>query len=72
MMATDTPNSKTIHLYAIVRIDFPFNQDYPSNSIAVVKIFSSRKSAEQEVSRLKKVNEDKRCRYEVYISRFIA
>ncbi len=70
-MATDAPNSKYIHLYAIVRVDSPVNEDYPRNSIAVVKIFSSRKSAEQEVSRLNKVNDDKQCRYEVYISRFI-
>jgi hypothetical protein len=71
-MATDTPNSKYIHLYAIVRVDFPLDPDCLKNGIAVVKVFSSKESAEQEASRLNKVNKDKRCRYEVYISRFIA
>lgn len=72
MMATDTPNSKYTHLYAIVRVDLPLNQDHPTNSIQVVKVFSSKESADQEASRLNKVNEGKRCRYDVYISRFIA
>jgi hypothetical protein len=72
MMATETPNSKFIHLYAIVRVDLPVNQDHPTNCIAVVKVFSSKKSAEQEASRLNKINEGKKCHYGVYISRFVA
>ncbi len=71
-MAIDAPNSKYIHLYAIVRVDLAVDGDHPTNSIAVVKIFSSRESADEEASRLNKVNEGKRCRYEVYVSRFIA
>jgi hypothetical protein len=71
-MATDTPSSKYIHLYAVVRVDLPLDPDCPKNSIAVVKVFSSKESAEQEAFRLNKVNAGKRCRYDVYISRFIA
>jgi len=50
-------------MYAILRIDLPVSQDNPENSIAVVKVFSSEKTAEEEVLRLNGINAEKGCRY---------
>jgi len=68
---SETPHSKFRHLYAVVGIDFPVNQDNPENNISVVKVFSSKLSAEQEVTRLNHVNSGKRCRYVLNITRLI-
>jgi len=65
----ETPHSKFIHLYAIVRIDLPVNQQQPDNSIAVIKVFSSKDVAKREASRLTGINEKKECRYVVYTTR---
>jgi hypothetical protein len=48
---SETPHSKFPHLYAVLRIDRPVNADNPENSIAVVKVFSSKLSAEQATSK---------------------
>lgn len=66
---SETPHSKFRHLYAVLRIDLPVNPDNPENSIAVVKAFFSKLSAEQEVSRLNKLNSGKRCRYVLNVTR---
>lgn len=66
---SDTQHSKFRHLYAVLRIDLPVNPDNPENSIAVVKVFSSKLSAEQEVSRLNKLNSGKGCRYVLNVTR---
>lgn len=71
-MSVDKPHSKFEHLYAIVRFDLPINLEYPANSVTVVKVFSSQGAADQEASRLNHVNENKACKYDVYITRFIA
>ena len=68
----DTPHSKFLHLYAIVRFDLPIDPQLPMNSVAVVKVFSSQEAADQEVSRLSHVNESKNCKYEVCLTRSIA
>jgi hypothetical protein len=68
---SDAPHSKFKHLYAVVRIDFPVNPDDPENNISVVKVFSSKLSAQQEVTRLNHVNSGKRCRYVLNITRLI-
>jgi hypothetical protein len=65
----DTLHSKLQHVYAIVRFDFPVNQDNPENSVMVVKVLLSRDVAEQEISRLNKLNAAKRCRYELQTTR---
>jgi hypothetical protein len=67
----ETPHSKYLHAYAIVRFDFPVNQDDPENSVMVVKVLLSEDLAEQETSRLNKLNAAKRCRYELKITRLI-
>jgi hypothetical protein len=72
MTADTRPNSKFIHLYAIVRFDLPIDPELPMNSVAVVKVFSSQDAANQEASRLNQVNESKNCKYEVCLTRFIA
>ncbi len=56
MGKSETTHSKFRHLYAVLRIDLPVNADSLENSIAVVKVFSSKFAAEQEVSRLNKLN----------------
>jgi hypothetical protein len=45
-MPLDNPNARYKHLYAVVRIDIPVHPDHPESSIAVVKVFPSRESAE--------------------------
>ena len=71
MGKSETTHSKFRHLYAVLRIDLPVNADSPENSIAVVKVFSSRFAAEQEVSRLNKLNSGKGCRYVLNITRLV-
>jgi hypothetical protein len=68
---SDTPHSKFRHLYAVLRIDVPVNPENPENSIAVVKVFSSKFSAEQEVARLNKINSEKGCRYVLNTTRLV-
>jgi hypothetical protein len=70
-MVVDSPHSKFQHLFVIVRIHFPFDPEYPTNSVAVVKAYSSKETAELEASRLNQLNSDKGVRYDVYITRFI-
>jgi hypothetical protein len=67
----DKPHSKFKHVYAIVRFDFPVNQDDPENSVMVVKGLLSKGVAEQQVSRLNKLNPAKQCRYELQTTRLI-
>ena len=67
----ETPHSRFRHLYAVLRIDLPVNPDNPENSIAVVKVFFSKLSAEQEVSRLTKLNAGKGCRYVLNTTRLV-
>ena len=66
---SETPHSKSRHLYAVVRIDVPVNAENPENSIAVVKVFSSKIAAEREVSRLSELNAGKECRYVLNVTR---
>jgi len=47
------------------------NPDDPENSVAVVKVLSSKALAEQEISRLSQVNRTKKCRYEMRTTRLI-
>jgi hypothetical protein len=54
-----------------VRIDIPFNQEYPTNTFAVVKVLMSQAEAEAEVSRLNQVDADKSCVYLYCTSRLI-
>lgn len=68
---TDSPHSKFRHLYLVVRFDFPLDGLNPENSISVVKAFLSRTAAEQEAIRLRDVNKDKGCRYEVFPTRLV-
>jgi hypothetical protein len=67
----DRPNSRFRHVYAIVSIDSPLNLDEPENSVAVVKVLASRKTADVEAMRLNEINGDKGCSYVVRTSRFM-
>jgi hypothetical protein len=64
-------HSKFRHVYPIVRIDAPFDQAYPTNTVTVVKVLTSQAAAEIEVSRLNKINADKSCTYFYCTSRLI-
>jgi len=66
---SDKPNSKSKHLFAVLRIDLPVDQDNPENCIAVVKVFHSKLAAEHEVLRLNNLNSEKGCRYFLNITR---
>ena len=68
-MIVERPNAKYRRVYAIVRFDNPVNRDQPEDSIAVVKVFSSKENAEVETARLNKINSEKRCTYAMYITR---
>ena len=69
--APDQPHSQFRHVYAIVRIDTPFDQTYPTNTVAVVKVLMSQAAAEIEVSRLNQINANKGCVYFYCTSRLI-
>ena len=69
--ALDTPHSKYLHVYPIVRVDTPIDQSDPMQKITVVKVLTSQPDAEAEVSRLNKVNADKSCLYFYCTSRLI-
>lgn len=58
-------------MYPIVRIDTPFDQNYPTNTVTVVKVLTSQQSAENEVSRLNQINADKSCVYFYCTSRLV-
>lgn len=58
-------------MYPIVRIDTPFDQNYPTNTVTVVKVLTSQQSAENEVSRLNQINSDKSCVYFYCTSRLV-
>jgi len=69
--APDQPHSKFRHVYPIVRIDKPFDEAYPTNTLSVVKVLTSEAAAEIEVSRLNTINANKRCVYFYNISRLV-
>ena len=71
-MEEGLPHSKSLHLFAIVRIDKPIDMDNPENNLAVVKTFTTKLLAEQEAVRLNEVNRDKACCYVVFTTRLIA
>jgi hypothetical protein len=54
-----------------VRIDTPFDQTHPTNTLAVVKVLTSQTDAEVEVSRLNQLNAEKGCVYLYCTSRLI-
>jgi hypothetical protein len=62
--SVDKPHSKYPHVYAIVRFDL-------EESATVVKVLPSQTMAEQEVARLREVNEAKPCIYTVQLTRFV-
>jgi hypothetical protein len=69
--APDSPHSKYLHVYPVVRIDRPFNEAYPTNTLAVVKILTSEEAAAAKVSRLSEVNAGKRYEYFYCTSRLV-
>jgi len=71
MTKINKSNSRFEHVFAVVRIDFPVDQNMPENSIAIVKVFGSEDLANAEILRLNKVNKNKGCKYVSYITRFI-
>ncbi len=68
-MPIDKQNAGYKHLYAVVRIDIPVHPDHPESSIAVVKVFPSKKSAKGETARLTRINAGKNCVYSMQITR---
>jgi len=71
MVVRDKQHAKYPHGYAIVRIDRVVSENQPEDSVAVVKVFSSRIAAEKDAARLNGVNAEKGCRYFVYVTRMI-
>ena len=47
------------------------SQNNPEDSLAVVKVFSSKASADEESVRLNKVNAQKGCKYVVLVTHLI-
>ncbi|HEX2330210.1 MAG TPA: hypothetical protein VHN74_15905 [Candidatus Angelobacter sp.] len=69
MTNAEQPHSKYPHVHAIIRIDLPLDQGAPENSIAVVKVMSSKLMAEDEITRLNNINAGKSCRYTLQTTR---
>ena len=65
------PHSKFRHVYAVVRIDFPVSVTEPKNSVTVVKVLTSSVLAENEVTRLNKLNAEKGCIYFSHVTRLV-
>lgn len=61
--APDRLHSKYKHLYPIARIDTPFDQADPTNTVTLVRVLISHEAAQIEVSRLNRINADKSCTY---------
>jgi hypothetical protein len=70
-LAPDQPHSKYRHVYPIIRIDKPFNEAQPTNTLSVVKVLTSQEAAESEVSRLNAINVGKSCAYFWETSRLV-
>jgi hypothetical protein len=49
----------------------PVSESNPEDSLGVVKVFSSRASADEETVRLNKVNAHKGCKYVVLVTHLI-
>jgi hypothetical protein len=64
-------HSRFLHVYPILRIDLPFDEASPGNSVAATKVFTSLAAAEQEAGRLNELNGKKGCVYVVTTSRLI-
>jgi hypothetical protein len=45
----------------MVRLDLPFDEAYPTNTVAVAKVLATQEEAEAEVARLNKLRADKGC-----------
>ncbi len=60
-----------MHVYPILRIDTPFDEQYPTNTATVVKVLLSQDVAEAEAVRLNQVNAGKPCKYFYCTSRLI-
>lgn len=54
--AADKPHSKYLHGYPIVRIDTPFDQTYPPNTLSVVKVLTSKMQRKGRLHAWNKVN----------------
>jgi hypothetical protein len=68
----DKPHAKYPHGFAVARIDMPVSESNPEDSFAVVKVFSSKASAEEETVRLNRVNAQKRCKYVFLVTHLIS
>lgn len=71
MIESEKSHSKFRHVYVVLRIDLPVNNESPENSFSVVKVFSSKMTAEQELNRLNRVNSGKCCRYLLQVTRLV-
>jgi hypothetical protein len=64
-MATESPNVKYDHVYAIIRLDQGPTPcaSLDKNLITITKVLRSKEEAEREVRRLNALNADKGCEY---------
>jgi len=59
------------HLFAIVRFDLPINAENVLDAVSVVKVFQEKEAAEAEAMRLRMINDESKCIYQVQTSRLI-
>jgi len=71
VVTMNSPHSRYPHLFAIIRLDLPFDEENPFNSISVVKAFSDVEEAETEAERLRSVNGPSKCLYRVQTTHLI-
>ena len=65
------PNRRYAHLYPVVRIDTPVNNERPENSVTAVKTYESEEQADVEAKRLNVLKADKSCHYFTCVTRLV-
>jgi hypothetical protein len=70
-MATECPNVKYDHVYAIIRLDKDGSgcARPDRNLVTITKVLRSKEDAEREAKRLNTLNADKGCEYYCQVTR---
>ena len=67
----DASHSRYSHVFAIVRFDLPINAENVLDVVSVIKVFHEKEAAEAEARRLRMINDQSKCIYQVQTPRLI-